>query len=92
LDDSTWKQGRIKLEPGDTLVLYTDGVTDAMNDKEQFYGQERLQDAVRKYYGHPVNEMHTLLFSEVQAWIGQAQQYDDITLMLIRREKGQELT
>ncbi|OGN93209.1 MAG: hypothetical protein A2Z71_01930 [Chloroflexi bacterium RBG_13_50_21] len=92
LDDSTWKQGRIKLEPGDTLVLYTDGVTDALNDKEQFYSQERLQDAVRKYYGHPVNEMHTLLFSEVQAWIGQAQQYDDITLMLIRREKGQELT
>lgn len=88
LDDSTWKQARINLEPGDTLVLYTDGVTDALNDKEQFYGQERLQDAVRKYNGDPVKEMHASLFSEVQAWIGQAQQYDDITLMLIRREKG----
>lgn len=86
LDDTTWSQGRINLGQGDKLVLYTDGVTDALNDREQFFSQERLQESIRRLYGKPVNEMHALLFAEVRDWIGQAQQYDDITLMVIGRE------
>jgi serine phosphatase RsbU (regulator of sigma subunit) len=90
LDDTTWSQGRINLELGDKLVLYTDGVTDALNDREQFFSQERLQESVRRLYGKPVKEMHAALFAEVHDWIGQAQQYDDITLMVIGRVRGQE--
>jgi len=86
LDDTTWSQGRINLGQGDKLVLYTDGVTDALNDREQFFSQERLQESIRRLYGKPVNEMHAMLFAEVRDWIGQAQQYDDITLMMIGRE------
>ena len=88
LEDSTWNQQKITIEQGDTLVLYTDGVTDALNEKEQFFGQPRLHDALLEYYGRPAGEMHKLLFSDVRDWIGHAQQYDDITLMVIKRELG----
>ena len=88
LEETTWSQQRINIGHGDILVLYTDGVTDALNDKEQFFGQERLQEALRRHYRKPVNEMHELLLTEVRDWIGHAQQYDDITLMVIGRENG----
>jgi serine phosphatase RsbU (regulator of sigma subunit) len=88
LEETTWSQERINLEQGDTLVLYTDGMTDALNDKDQFFSQERLQEAIRRHYGKPVKEMHEALLTEVRDWIGHAQQYDDITLMVIGREKG----
>jgi sigma-B regulation protein RsbU (phosphoserine phosphatase) len=88
MEETTWSQQKITLEPGDTLVLYTDGITDALNEKEQFFGQERLHDSLLKYYGKPAGEMHALLFGDVRNWIGNTQQYDDITLMVIVREKG----
>jgi serine phosphatase RsbU (regulator of sigma subunit) len=88
LEETTWSQQKIYIEQGDTLVLYTDGMTDALNDKDQFFSQERLQEAVRRHYGKPVKQMHESLLAEVLDWIGQAQQYDDITLMVITREKG----
>jgi serine phosphatase RsbU (regulator of sigma subunit) len=88
LVDATWSQQRITIEQGDTLVLYTDGMTDALNDQEQFFGQERLKEAVRRYNGKSVKEMHEALLAEVRGWIGQAQQFDDITLMVISREKA----
>jgi serine phosphatase RsbU (regulator of sigma subunit) len=88
MEDTTWSKQIITLEQGDTLVLYTDGVTDALNEKEQFFSQERLHDALRKYSGKPAGEMHELLFGDVRNWIGNTQQYDDITLMVIVRKKG----
>jgi serine phosphatase RsbU (regulator of sigma subunit) len=87
-EETTWTQQRINFEQGDTLVLYTDGVTDALNDKEQFFGQECLQEVLYKHFGKPVKEMRESLLSEVNNWIGHAQQFDDITLMLIVKEKG----
>jgi len=88
MEDTTWSQQKITLQQGDTLLLYTDGVTDALNEKEQFFSQQRLHDSLLKYYGQPAGEMHMLLLDEVRNWIGNTQQYDDITLMVIVREKG----
>ena len=88
MEETTWSQQNITLETGDTLVLYTDGITDALNEKEQFFSQQRLHDSLLKYYGKPAGEMHALLLDEVRSWIGNTQQYDDITLMIIGRQAG----
>jgi serine phosphatase RsbU (regulator of sigma subunit) len=88
MEDTNWSQHRTILKQGDTLVLYTDGVTDALNEKEQFFGQQQLHDALQKYFGKSAEEMHELLFSDVRSWIGNTQQFDDITLMVIEREKA----
>jgi len=87
-EGTTWIQQKIYFEQGDILVLYTDGVTDALNDNEQNFGQERLQEILLKHFGKPVKETHESILLEVNDWIGHAQQFDDMTLMLIAREQG----
>jgi sigma-B regulation protein RsbU (phosphoserine phosphatase) len=87
MEESSWYSEAIHIEPGDTLVLYTDGMTDALNDREEFFGQERLKQAVQRYSSKPPEEMKEALLAEVRQWIGQAQQFDDITLLVIGRKK-----
>jgi sigma-B regulation protein RsbU (phosphoserine phosphatase) len=76
------------MEAGDSLVLYTDGMSDAQNASEEFYGLSRLQDAIRKHSGKPANELRDALLAELRQWVGTTPQFDDITLMVIKREKG----
>jgi serine phosphatase RsbU (regulator of sigma subunit) len=85
-DESSWSQMSIDIEPGDALVLYTDGITDAQNADEQFFGLERLQEAVRKHHGKPALELREALLAEVRQWVGDAPQFDDITLMVVVRK------
>jgi serine phosphatase RsbU (regulator of sigma subunit) len=87
LEEASWSREQIKIEPGDSLVLYTDGMTDALNGNEQFFGQERLLEAVRRHRGKPAKEMHEALLAEIRDWVGDTQQFDDLTLMVIVREK-----
>jgi sigma-B regulation protein RsbU (phosphoserine phosphatase) len=61
-------------------------MTDALNDREEFYGQERLKQAVQRYSSQSPEEMKVVLLTEVRDWIGQAQQFDDITLLVIGRD------
>ena len=85
-DESTWSQGSTEIEPGDALVLYTDGITDAQNPEEQFFGLERLREAVQKHQGKPALELREALLAEVRQWVGDAPQFDDITLMVVVRK------
>jgi len=87
LKDVTWGVEQVNLEEGDTLVLYTDGITDAMNASEQFFGQERLVDAIRRHSTKPTQEILEALLAEERDWVGDAQPFDDLTLMVITREK-----
>jgi serine phosphatase RsbU (regulator of sigma subunit) len=87
MEETSWNCESIHIEPGDLLVLYTDGMTDALNDREEFYGQERLKQAVQRYSSQSPEEMKVVLLTEVRDWIGQAQQFDDITLLVIGRDK-----
>jgi serine phosphatase RsbU (regulator of sigma subunit)/tetratricopeptide (TPR) repeat protein len=88
MEETSWNSETIRIEPGDTLVLYTDGMTDALNDREEFFGQERMKQAVQKYTSYPPEVMKEALLADVRNWIGQAQQYDDITLLVIGRQKA----
>jgi len=85
-DEATWSRGYIKIRAGDALVLYTDGITDAQNMAEECFGLERLKEAVKKNHKKPAKELHELLLKEVCDWVGDAPQFDDITLMVIVRD------
>jgi serine phosphatase RsbU (regulator of sigma subunit) len=87
LEEVNWNSAQVTIEHGDTLVLYTDGITDATNTEGQFFGKERLLDALRKHAGKPAREILDRVLSDVHTWMGDAQQFDDITLMVITREK-----
>jgi len=88
LEETTWKQKSIAIEPGDVLVLYTDGITDAQNMSEEFYGLERLKEALLGLQEKTAMEIRDVLIEEVRTWVGKAAQFDDITLMVLVREKG----
>jgi sigma-B regulation protein RsbU (phosphoserine phosphatase) len=84
-EDETWEQGVVHLGPGDVLVLYTDGITDAEDGKGTFFGQERLLESVQANLGHPAQEMQDALMAEVREFVGDAPQFDDIALMVVVR-------
>lgn len=71
------------LEPGDLLVLYSDGVTEAMSDDGEEFGEERLLEAVRAYRERPTSELLERVVDRVQVWSG-VEQEDDLTLVVAR--------
>ncbi|MDY7013963.1 MAG: SpoIIE family protein phosphatase, partial [Cyanobacteriota bacterium] len=73
------------LEPGELLFGYTDGVTEARNEKREFFGDGRLQSMLAS----PVRQAATLLEEAIDRVVehtGEARQTDDITLVAVRRE------
>ena len=71
------------LEPGDTLVVCSDGVTEALSDDEEEYGEDRFREAVAAHRGLAVPELLAAVQTEVQRFAG-AVQSDDLTLLVAR--------
>ena len=74
----------LPLTRGDVLVLYTDGVTEAFNEKDEYFGEERLMDCVTRNRALPAQALLSTLLSEIHTFTGTAPQSDDITLIVIR--------
>ena len=85
VEDATWKQGAVQLAPGDVLVLYTDGVTDAEDGKGSFFSEERLLETAKANLGRSAQDIQDTLIAEVRGFVGDAPQLDDITLMVVAR-------
>ncbi len=81
---ATYGQGCIRLEPRDTLVLFTDGISEAMDAEEEEWGEEALIEAVRGSPGLPVGAMIERLIAEADRFVRGAPQNDDMTLLAIR--------
>lgn len=85
-EDFAYQSGEIRLEPGEALVLYTDGVTEAFNGREEQFGTERLEDALRDLAGtQNVRELLKGIADRVSGFSEGRSQSDDITMMVIRR-------
>ena len=70
------------LEPGDTFVLFSDGVSEAMNLDEDFYGEERLLAALDRSQAATPAEIVTRVLTDVRAFTAGAKQSDDITVLV----------
>jgi serine phosphatase RsbU (regulator of sigma subunit)/tetratricopeptide (TPR) repeat protein len=89
IEGATWNRASVQIARGDSLVLYTDGITEASNASEQFFGQERLEAALQKLRLRPAGEIRHALLAEVASWVGKSAQFDDLTLMVLVREASQ---
>jgi serine phosphatase RsbU (regulator of sigma subunit) len=78
-------ESELALEPGDLLVLYSDGVTEAQNEAEEEYGADRLLEVVRAAAGEPPDAMIARILESIDAFAGDAPQFDDITLLVLAR-------
>ena len=89
LDRGTWQQGTTHIAPGDVLLLYTDGITEAQNAQEAFFDEDRLREVVRANLGRSARDIQDSVIAQVGAFVGDASQSDDITLMVVVRGSAQ---
>ena len=75
---------KINLQAGDTLIMFTDGVTEAMDKNRNEYSDERLEHLATELYKKPAKEILSLIQSSVQEFTRGAVQSDDITVMIIK--------
>jgi sigma-B regulation protein RsbU (phosphoserine phosphatase) len=76
------------LAPGDTLVLFSDGVTEAQNEADEEFGDARLLDVLRASADVSAEEMVSRVFAAIDAFAGGAPQFDDITMLVVRRDRA----
>lgn len=76
----------IELDPGDCLVLYSDGLTECMNRRQELYGEERLLRVIEQSAGLPAREVEETVLRDVREFQGEAEAHDDLTIVVLRRE------
>jgi sigma-B regulation protein RsbU (phosphoserine phosphatase) len=84
LPDSEYETGHLQLAPGDSVFLYTDGVTEAMNTEQKFFGERRLKELMAGLGGLEPKDAVGRVLSAVREYAAAADQSDDITVMAIR--------
>jgi sigma-B regulation protein RsbU (phosphoserine phosphatase) len=84
IDEVDLQSVKVNLKPGDVLVLYTDGVTEAINSKEEEFGEERLLRVITENRSRPAQEIMDRILAAITAFAGDQPQFDDITLMVLR--------
>ena len=82
---ATYEEQSVDLAAGQTLVVYSDGVTEALNESGAFFGDERLLGSLRETAGRPAAELARQLLEAVEAFVGEAPWHDDVSLLVVRR-------
>lgn len=82
--ESEFSEEKLNLVSGDLLVLYTDGVSEAMNLKGEEYGMGRLLGLVKKYKNFSCKEMVDMILRDINSFAGKAPQHDDVTVIVIK--------
>ena len=86
LRDQSWETREAVIERGSALILYTDGVTDAVNHSGDYFGQDRLADAARARIAGSARSIRSGLMEDVRGFVDGAPQEDDMTFLIMLRE------
>ena len=81
---SSYEESTVDLHPGDVLIAFTDGLPDVLNPKHEEFGDERLQNLLRRVSDLEVNEIVSRIASELKIWIHDAEQFDDLTFIVMK--------
>lgn len=84
IEETSYWEERLQLEPGDTLFLYTDGVTEALNEAGDFYLEERLQECLSSCREVSAAKLLAMVRRDVAGYVGSAPQSDDITMLALK--------
>ena len=85
-DDFEYTETTCQLAQGDTLLLYTDGVTEAINPQEEEFTETRLEQTLKKVAGQTCQQVIDTIKTDVKTFANGAEQSDDITLLAIKRQ------
>jgi sigma-B regulation protein RsbU (phosphoserine phosphatase) len=87
LDEADYQETQIRLEPGDRVVFYTDGIVEAMNDKREIFGFERLLQAIKETKSGDSDSLMKEILDRVDKFAGGASQSDDLTVIVVSLEE-----
>jgi serine phosphatase RsbU (regulator of sigma subunit) len=82
--EMSYEEATVELCPGDVLLAFTDGVPEAHNPEDEEFGEERLQQLLRQTAHLSANEISARLSGEMKDWIRDAEQYDDLTFIVMK--------
>jgi serine phosphatase RsbU (regulator of sigma subunit) len=80
------EEEQVALSPGDVIVLYTDGISEAMNLDNDLFGESRLSRIVEEHGHMDSGELRERILREIEAFVGSADQHDDMTMILMKVE------
>lgn len=83
LEVATFEVAETRLAPGDKIIIYSDGVTEALNPSNEFFGKKRLREATLAHARESCMELHDAIQEVVKSFIDSAPQADDITLVVL---------
>ena len=83
-----YRENVMELAQGDTLYLYTDGVTEATNGAQELFGDDRLQNALNEQPDLPVDDLLHKIKNDIDSFVGEAEQFDDITMLGLKYHGG----
>ena len=81
MEGARFREYTLELHPGDRLYVYTDGVPEAINEKEEAYGSDRLVQKLNEYRAKPEEETLNAVLQDIRDFAGEAEQFDDITMI-----------
>lgn len=84
VQEAEYVTARVKLEPGDTLILFSDGVTEAMDPSEELYGVPRLREVLTGQSDCALDKLQKSILESVENFAKGAHQADDLTLLIVR--------
>lgn len=84
MENAKYKEYELEFHPGDKLFVYTDGVAEATNVNNELYGTERMITALNKAKDKQVKELLESVHGDVDAFAGDAEQFDDITMLTLK--------
>ena len=87
-----YKSGELKLMPGDEIFLYTDGVTEATDAHNELYGEARLKAVLDRLEGASAKEICLGVKQDVDAFVGETPQFDDMTMLCLRLTPKHSIT
>jgi sigma-B regulation protein RsbU (phosphoserine phosphatase) len=82
--DFEYNQTKMKLSPGDTLVFYTDGITEALNPQVEEFGEQKLLDIIVQYPYRSAEQLRNYIYEEMIRFTQGESQYDDLTLIVLQ--------
>jgi sigma-B regulation protein RsbU (phosphoserine phosphatase) len=84
LPEAEYTEGRMPIDDGDLLMIYSDGLSEARNGSEEEYGEQRLMDLVSRNKHMSVGQLQELVLADVRAWCGNQHLEDDATLVMAK--------
>ena len=83
LPQAEYQQARVELRPGDLMVLFTDGISETMNTRDEEWGEERLIATLGSLDGAKPEAIVQNVFQQADKFAGEAPQHDDMTIVVI---------